>query len=132
MTTRRSIPLLALAALMVLAPAAHAGPVGNQYLPQVPKAGGNHHHSGGSSGETSSSTYVPTTTTESSGPTRTSEKPAKPKHREKPKHVKITPATSNGDVTASSGGGVWVPLAILGFAAVVSTAAGLTIRRRAA
>jgi hypothetical protein len=116
--------------LIAVAPAAHAGPVGNQYLPQVPKAGG-HHHSGGTSGETSSS-YAPTTTTsESTQPTRTKhEKPAKPKHHEKAKQVKVAPAS--GDVSAGSDGGAWVPLAVFAFAAIVSTAVGLALRRRAA
>jgi hypothetical protein len=132
MTTRRSIPLLTLAILLsALAPAAHAGPVGNQYLPQLPKAGGGHHHSSGSSGGTSSS-YTPTTS-ESTQPTQTKqEKPAKPKHHEKATHVKVTPASANDSVSAASGGGAWVPLAVFAFAAVVSTAIGLALRRRAA
>jgi cobalamin biosynthesis Mg chelatase CobN len=129
MLARRSIPLLALAAMLTLATAAHAGPVGNQYLPKVPKAGDKDQGSGGASDETSSSSYTPTTT--SSEPTQTNEKPAaKPKHHEKPKSVKVAPASSNG-VSADSGS-AWIPIAILVFAAIVTTAAGLTLRRRAA
>lgn len=133
MMIRRTIPLLALAASLICAASANAGPVGNQYLPQVPKAGNHHHSSGGSSGETtSSSSYVPTTT-ESSQPVKT-----QPKHKPKPKHhtqaksVKVAPAAVTSADTTDTGGGPWIPIAVLVIVMGVSTAVGLTLRRRAA
>ena len=115
---------------------AHAGPVGNQYVPQVPKAGNGHHHSSGSSSGTSSSSYTPATTTSSSEPAQVQpkqkHKPAKPKHHAQAKSTKVAPAAATSVGSVDSGGGPWIPLAILVIVAGVSTAVGLTLRRRAA
>ena len=135
MMPRVSIPLFALAASVLAAAAAHAGPVGNQYLPQVPKAGNKQqHNSSGSSSGTSSSSYVPATTTESSQPVQTQQKQRqhKPKHHTQSKNSKAIPASSNGAGSTDSAGGPWIPIAILVIVAGVSTAVGLTLRRRAA
>jgi hypothetical protein len=132
MTIRRTIPLLALAATMMAAATAHAGPVGNQYVPQVPKAG-NKHHDSGSSGSSSSS-YAPISTTPSSEPTQATpkQKPAKSKHQAAAKATKLAPATSTSAGGVDSGGGPWIPIAILVVVVGASTAVGLTLRRRAA
>jgi hypothetical protein len=136
MTIRRTIPLLALAAALLAAATAYAGPVGNQYVPQVPKAGNKHHDSGGSSSGTSSSSYTPATTTQSTEPVQSTpkqkQKPAKPKHHAPAKSTKVSPAAATSAGAVDSGGGPWIPIAILVIVAAVSTAAGLTLRRRAA
>jgi hypothetical protein len=134
MTARRSIPLLALAAVLTIAVAtAQAGPVGSEYVPQVPKAGNKHHDSGGSSSGTSSSSYTSTTSTASDQPTQTTEPKAKPKHQANAvKPANLSPASSSGGSTSAGGGSAWTPIAIVLIAGAVTAAAGLTLRRRAA
>jgi hypothetical protein len=134
MTIRRSIPLLALAAALTLAVAtAQAGPVGSEYVPQVPKAGGNHQGSGGSASGATSSTGTSTTSTPSGEPTRTAEPKTKPRHQANAaKHAKPSPTFSSTGSTSAGGGSAWTPIAIILIAGAVTAAVGLTLRRRTA
>jgi hypothetical protein len=132
MTARRPIPLLALAAMLTIGVAtAHAGPVGSEYVPQVPKAGNHHQGSSASSGGTSSSSYTSTTSSGSGGPTQTTKPKAKPKHQANaPKPANLSPASSGAGSTSAGGGSAWTPIAIILIAGAVTAAVGLTLRRR--
>jgi len=128
---------MALAAMLVVSVAgAQAGPVGNQYVPQVPKAGSKQHESSGSSsgGTTSSPGYTSTasgsTSTGSSRPAKP--KPLKPQHEKTPKSVKVTPTSSGGGGSTASGGSAWIPIAIIVIAGAITAAVGITLRRRTA
>src|SRR5262249_5375418 len=107
MNVRNLIPLLALMAVLTAAVGtAYAGPVGSEYVPQIPKAGNKHHQSGGGSGSSSSpSGYTPSTT--SSAATEPAQgqgkqHPATPKYHLKPKSEQAIPAKP-APVSSSSG-----------------------------
>jgi hypothetical protein len=114
---------------LALAPIALAGPAGDEYLPEVPQAGGS--ASAHSAGDGSGQTTLPQSTTGES-----SNNPSDTKDKDKKKDDAVNQAVpaggsgSGGGGDDSSGSILLNPIVLLMIAAVIAAAVGMTLRRR--
>lgn len=104
---------LSLAAIASLAPVAASADVGDQYLPQIPNAGGKKDEYGT---EVQTAASAPTTTAASESQAKPEKKPKKKKQVEKPvEKLEVAPVFDSGD---GPGTGSVIALALLGVALV--------------
>jgi hypothetical protein len=135
LTRTRYALCLAVAGSLALAASAYAGPVGEEYLPKLPDAGGSQ-SGGGGGGATQSSAAAPSGATIGEPTGAASEEGGAGKERSRDKGAQgasATPAVATEPATDDDGSsGLFDPVVLLIVAGVIVAAVGMTLRHRAA